>query len=115
MVRTISVVLGVGLMMAWLAGLDRGATPWLSWLDAIGSLAAFTIAFGLPLRYVAAGAKAVPAAALGVSLVVLGAIGLALGATAWLDWWTLGFGCGFLGLAAATAARGPRTAPPLPI
>ena len=98
-------VLGLAIVVVGLAGTQ--ATPWLGWLD---------IAIGFVSLFVAAGVRHEGArsplgkggtAGLGAVLIVLGAIGLASGASQEISWWTFGIGIAFL----ASGAEGLPSAP----
>lgn len=88
---------GVGLLV--LGAVTSTQTPWLGALDAALGLVAVLMAGVqaalLRLKrpaYVASGAQA----ALGVVVLLLGAIGVAAGAVAPLPWFTFAFGAGLL-------------------
>ncbi|SRR5579871_998321 len=101
MCRAVSVALGCGLIILWIAGVSSHAEPWLTWLDAFAGL----IAIGLGVGF----AKATRAGVAGwgllaFALFVLWIIGLAAGGTLWLAWWTSGFAFAFLILAASATS-----------
>ena len=104
MFRAVSVALGFGLIILWIAGMSARAEPWLTWLDGFAGL----VAIGLGLGF----AKATRAGVAGWSLLafalfVLWIVGLAAGGTLWLAWWTSAFAFAFLILAAsAMSGRG---------
>ena len=105
-----SVALGIGLAILWIAGLSSPDSPgWLTWLDGVAALAAFTIA--ALMRMGDSRAKRVGnTIGLSVCLFVLGIIGLATGALPWLSWWTFAFACAFLilGIAAGNIPQAER-------
>jgi hypothetical protein len=96
MIRGTSIVLGAGLLLLWIIGLANHATPWLTWLDAVGAVVAFGIAAAMvshPPNY------AMPVGGpigLGIALFVLWIVGLSTNSTGWLAWWTFAFGCAFM-------------------
>ena len=92
MFRAISFVLGLGLVLLWLAGLSSHASGWLTWLDGLAALIAIAGAASL-VEFNRGGSAGAGGLALG--LFVLWIIGLATGATLWLSWWTFAFACAF--------------------
>jgi hypothetical protein len=95
MIRGSAIVLGVGLIILWIAGLAQHATPWLDWLTVVGALAAFGIA-AMP---VSQRGMAMPVGApigLGIALAVLWVLALSTAATGWLAWWVFAFACAFM-------------------
>jgi len=105
MFRGVSVALGIGLIILWIAGLSAHATPWLAWLDGVAGLAA--IVLGLTaVRMAAFGVAAWGLVALG--LFVLWIIGLAAHGPLWLAWWTFAFACAFVILAASSVSGSDR-------
>ncbi len=100
MFGAISVVLGLGLVILWVAGISAHAVNWLTWLDGIVGLMA--IAAGLGAMRVATRAGVATSGGLAFALFLLWIIGLAAGSTVWVVWWTFAFACGFLILAGAS-------------
>jgi hypothetical protein len=94
MIRGFSLLLAVGLLILWLAGLTNHATPWLTWLDGLGALCGFAVAAGASAAAGRATNTAAPIA-LAVGLGILWIIGLAMHTEIWLTWWTFAFGCAF--------------------
>jgi hypothetical protein len=96
MPAAISVALGLGLVIAWIAGLANHALGWLTWV----SLAAALLAFGGAWAFVT-GRRigAVLAGFLGMGLLLVWLIALGARGSSWLTWWTFGFGSGFVILA----------------
>lgn len=106
--KPVLAVLGIGMIILGLVGISSVA--WLGWIDVgLGVLA--LIAAGV-LRDDQRTSSIVSEAALGIAALALWVVGLAVGATAWLVWWTFAFGVAFLLVAAApsppTAGPGPR-------
>ena len=99
MFRAIAFVLGLGLVLVWLAGLSSHASGWLTWLDGLAALVALAGAAAL-VEFNRGGTAGSGFLALG--LFVLWIVGLATGATLWLSWWTFAFACAFLVLAGAS-------------
>ena len=93
MFRAISFVLGLGLVLLWLAGLSSHASAWLTWLDGLAALIAIAGAAAL-VEFHRGGTAGTGLLALG--LFILWIIGLATGATLWLSWWTFAFACAFV-------------------
>lgn len=104
MFRPISVALGIGLIILWIAALSAHAVPWLTWLDGVAGL----VAIGLGLTFAAQVGRSGMAGwgLLALSLFALWIIALAAGTTLWLAWWTFAFACAFL-ILAASATAGP--------
>jgi len=106
MVRSWSIVLGIGLAILWVAGMNDPYAPgWLVWLDGVAALISFLVAGmasdGLVERRDAAGPFAL---ALGLGLIW--AIGLAERVVPWVAWWTFAFACAFAAVG-VMARRGP--------
>jgi hypothetical protein len=114
MVRTGDVVLGIGLVILWIAGLSAHATGWLTWLDGLAALGAFAIGGAVATRTGAAAGTATIALSLG--LFVLWIVALATDASLWLSWCTFAFALALLILGIAgtvsTRAQLPRVAGP---
>lgn len=102
MFRAISFVLGLGLVLLWLAGLSAHASGWLTWLDGLAALIAIAGAASL-VEFHRGGSAGAGLLALG--LFVLWIVGLATGATLWLSWWTFAFACAFF-VVAGTSLSG---------
>jgi hypothetical protein len=108
--RGISIVLAVGLVILWLVGLNRHATPWLTWLDVVAALCAFAIAAGIAGR--TRGADVGAPVVLAIGLFVLWIIGLSTHASMWLVWWTFAFACAFLFVGVGAGAQRPQITQP---
>lgn len=106
--KAILAVLGVGMIILGLVGI--GSVAWLGWID-VGLGVVALIASGV-LRGDQRASNVAVEAGLGLAALALWVAGLAVGATAWLVWWTFAFGVAFLILAAAPASPpaspGPR-------
>lgn len=109
MVWGLSILLGVGLLGLWLAGIGNYGTVWLSWLDFVAGVASFVAAF-LVIQPMSKRARAYFPILLGIGIAVLWAVGLATQASRWLVWSNLWFSCAFvmLGLASYYEGRFPR-------
>lgn len=103
MARVGSVILGAGLVVLWIVGLNQGATMWLTWLLGIAGLTSIVVAAMLPAHHGREGAKS--PAALGFVLFAFWILGIATHATSWLTWWTFALGLGYLGIAAVEARQ----------
>lgn len=104
MVKSWSIIFGIGLGILWLAGLGApSATPWMTWLDAVGALCAFLIAAGVSDSS-ARGRRVSSTLLLAIGLFALWIAGLASGVVAWQNWWTFAFACGFLILSIASGS-----------
>lgn len=109
------IALGIGLGILWIAGLEAGAAPWMSWLDLLAAL----VSLAVPLAADRLGSAArVPPFALSIGVGVLWIVGLAVGVRSWLAWWNFAFAIGYLvlGFAALTepGAGRPVTGPRRP-
>src|SRR5262245_24316318 len=98
MLRGISIALGIGLIVLWLVGVNNQATLWLTWLDGIAALWAFTLGASIVPGRSGLSATAGAPLALSLGLYVLWGIGLLTRAEPWLAWWTFVFACAFLAL-----------------
>jgi hypothetical protein len=99
--KGMSVALGIGLAILWIAGLSSPYAPgWLTWLDGIAALCAFTIAASSQI-YETRGRRMGGPIALSVALFGIAIVALGSGAVAWLSWWTFAFACAFLVLGVA--------------
>src|SRR5689334_12071035 len=91
-------ILGIGLLILWLVGLQTGG--WLTWLIFVAGCLSIIAGFALPAEGPRSARLSVPLA-LAIGLYVLWIIGLAVGKAAWKDWWTFAFACAYLLLAVA--------------
>ena len=106
MVKSWSIVLGIGLAILWFAGLNTlNAAPWVTWLDGLGALCAWGIAAtvhdGSPVEN-RVGSTGVLAA----GLFALWVVTLFTPVPGWQVWWNFGFACAFGILAIACAYSG---------
>ena len=96
MIKSWSIIFGIGLGILWLAGLGAPlATPWLTWLDAVAAFLSFVIAGGISdtsERRVRLGSPV----GLSLGLFALWIIGLATGVVAWQAWWNFAFAVAYL-------------------
>ncbi len=104
MARFGSVVLGAGLVVLWIVGLNQGATMWLTWLLGLAGLTSIVVAAMLPAQHGREGAK--PPALLGFTLFGIWIVAIAARATSWLTWWTFALGFAYLVVAALEAHQG---------
>lgn len=109
MARIGSVILGVGLVILWIVGMNHSATAWLTWMVGLTGLVSFIIAGLAPAESGHAGTGA--PGVVGGALIVLWLLGLGLHATGWLNWWTFVFGCGGLALAVTSMSHRPGLRP----
>ena len=96
MSRTLSIILGFGLLMLWAVGLSmQDATDWLMWIDGIVGVCAAIM--GLAMSRDSSKSLLVGGPVIvSLGLFALWIVGLLLDATSWLSWWTFGFACAFL-------------------
>jgi hypothetical protein len=106
MMKSVSAVLGIGLLILTIAGwATTGAVAWLAWLDLVGALCAFWVAYSADET---TNARVGGSVALGIGLLVLWIIAQSsMNTPAWQSWWTFAFGCAFviLGIADYFGAR----------
>ena len=107
MVRTLSVILGLGLVVLFIAGLNTaGAHGWLTWLDLVMAICSFTVA-GVAAPDASKGTRSGGPVAISIGLFALWIIALATGVVASMAWWNFAFACAFLvvGIAGGTMER----------
>jgi len=106
MARVGAVILGVGLVVLWIVGMNHTATAWLTWMDGMAGLISFVIASLAPSEpgRASAGGPGV----IGFGLIGLWIVARVTHATEWLTWWTFGFGCAYLIVALASMNPLPR-------
>jgi hypothetical protein len=102
--RGLSIALGIGLVVLFMVGLGRNATPWLTWMDGVAALGAFAIAAGALATSTSGGGAVI---GLGLLLGVLWILGLSTHAVLWLTWWTFAFSCAFLLVGLVASVSGP--------
>jgi len=103
-------MLGIGLVILWIAGLgSMDARGWLTWLDGLGALCAFSLTAFMP-SYSSRQSRSGGAIALGIGLLALWIIGITTPGPVWQAWWTFAFGCAFVVLGFSLAGeRAPAT------
>ncbi len=106
MFRTLSVLMGFGLLVLGIFGLSQPAAHLVAWLDIAAAVASFTIAGAVTWRTSPASRMGAPLT-LGVGLLVVWFVSFAAGAPVWLTWWNffLGTAFCFLGLSSSWAAE----------
>lgn len=106
------VVLGIGLGILWIVGLQAGVSSWLVWLDFVAACLSLLTVLA-PESRLGTVLRASPFA-VGVGLVVLWIVALAVGAAPWFAWWVLAFGIAYIILGAVgpteSTTVGPTTA-----
>lgn len=97
MLKSISALLGVGLVILWIAGLGSTNVPgWMTWLDGAAALCAFGISAYLT-PYSSRASKISMPLFLAVGLFILWMVGVSNAvAPPWMSWWNFAFACGFL-------------------
>lgn len=94
--KGISVALGVGLAILWIAGLSSPYAPvWLTWLDGVGALCAFMIG-GANKPADLRNRRMTGPVLLSVGIFALWIIALATKTVGWMTWWNFAFACAFL-------------------
>ncbi len=109
MSKTFSIILGLGLIALWAVGISTGdVTGWLLWLDGIIGIGALIMGLAMN-RDSSKNLRVGGPVWVALCLFALWIIGLYLGATSWLSWWTFGFACAFLipGIASTSAPKTP--------
>ena len=106
MARVGAVILGVGLVVLWIVGVNHAATSWLTWMDGLAGLVSFVVAALAPSEpgRASAGGPGV----IGFALIGLWIVGMATRATGWLTWWTFAFGCAYVVVAMASMRPSPQ-------
>ncbi len=95
MVRVTSVILGIGLVILWLAGLSSSAVPgWLCWLDLVAAIGAFVVA-GIAAPEAPLRERATGPAVESLGLFALWIIALATVGNIAMAWWNFGFAVAF--------------------
>ena len=107
--KTLSIIFGVGLIALWVVAIStNGTSAWLTWID--GGIGVLGVIIGLAMtenspKSLRSGGPII----LALCLFALWIIALSVtGTTAWLTWWTFGFGCAFL-LTGFSATSTPMT------
>lgn len=105
-VRTWLTVLGVGMVVLWVAGLSSSLAPtWMVWLDLVAAALTFVgVAGTRPQTDKAVRSGGTIALAAGVFALWLA--GLVNNAVPWMSWWNFIFACGYL-FVGISAARSP--------
>jgi hypothetical protein len=105
MKRVASVIFAIGLTILWIAGLSSPySATWLTWLDGVGALIGYGIAFGtdnVANRVTRIGGPV----ALSIGLFALWIIGMSTNGAPWQNWWTFAFACGYLLVGLTPAPR----------
>src|SRR5262249_22895503 len=113
MVRPWMIVLGVGLLLLWLAGVGSRTGGGLLWIDFVLGVA--SIGAGVFAAALSRNARMGIPVALSIALFFVWMSGLALRQQPWRSWWTFAFACGYLlvaALAGAAQQRPTEGAPP---
>lgn len=110
MLRRASSILGIGLLCLWGVGLgDFSVNGWITWMDGLAAVFAFTIAILTP-AFPSRREKMQGPLEISFGLFCLWGIGLLLGSAPWVSWWNLGFAMAFLlvGLAGSSKRKSMR-------
>jgi hypothetical protein len=107
------IVLGIGLLLIWLAGVSTHSAGWLSWLDFVAGATSLLIGAFRPAEVAPATRFGMPLA-LAIGLFVIWLIGLGVGSPHARVWWTFAFACAYLlvALSVGTPARQTTRVPP---
>lgn len=106
--RTWLTVLGIGMVILWIAGLSAPPTSdWLAWLDLIAAVCAFVGVSGTRAQ-TDQGSRTGGTLAISAGIFALWLGGLVNHTVSWLTWWNAIFACAFLALGIAVS-RGKRT------
>ena len=96
MVRGFSVVLGIGLVVMWIAGLGTSTSPaWMNWLDLVGAIGAFIAAGAVSETPARRLNLVIGPILLSAGLLILWIAGLTTGASVAMSWWNFVFGVAF--------------------
>jgi hypothetical protein len=106
MLRTWTVILGLGLAILWIFGVtSRGEAGWLSWLQLVAGIYSLLVAASVddlsPRR-----TRVSNTLSISIGLSVLWILALVSPVLRWQAWWTFAFACAYLVLAIVTGARG---------
>src|SRR5262245_6132106 len=94
MARGVGGLLGVGLLVVWIAALSTRQPAWITWLDFVAGVAMVAVVL------FAFTAEREVAGVLGIGLFALWLLALARGGAAtWLPWWTFVFACAYVAYA----------------
>jgi hypothetical protein len=107
------IILGIGLIIMWLAGLGGQNPGWLVWLDFAVGILSIIGAFSIPSLSESMRVATPFLLAGGLFLLWLIALGVG-GMETWKTWWTFVFACAYtlLGVGAAASPRTTTTATP---
>jgi hypothetical protein len=102
MYTAVSIALGLGLVILWIAGLAYHGMRWLTLLDGVAALGSVLVAAAFAVAPLAGTALS---ATVSLGLFLLWLIAIAAGGGSALAWWNFGFACAFMVVAAASVAR----------
>ena len=94
-IKSLAILLGLGLFALWIVGLVGSATSWLTWIVLAGAVAAFFVASVTPLVGTR-GSRSSGIFLVSAALFGLWIAALVVHATVWLAWWTFAIACAFL-------------------
>jgi hypothetical protein len=120
MVRTWSIVLGIGLIILGIAGLNSPGGTWIAWLDIAGGIISFFVGASAPMAAPAAAGGAVggpryysnTGASGGLLFICAGLFAMWIAAlvtrnvTPTMAWWNFAFACAYGLLVLGSAGRG---------
>jgi hypothetical protein len=99
MLRALIVTLGIAMFLLWLVGLVDHSTDWIVWVDGVAALLTLCLVAATHDRLGPVGVALGPNL-IGLGLVAVFIVGLVTGASAWIVWFNLAFGTGYLLFAA---------------
>lgn len=100
MIRYFCIVLGIGLVVMWIAGLSTDDSPaWMNWLDLVAGIGAFIIAGAVNEIRASRYHLVIGPVLLASGLILLWIAGLSTNASFAMSWWNFAFGVAFAVLA----------------
>ena len=101
-------VLGVGMVVLWIAGMSSGAaSPALTWLDLAAAVLSL-VGAAATLSSTPRRTSVLGTIALGAGILAIWLGGFVNGASPWMTWWNFAFACAYLFVGVAVAIGADR-------